>query len=450
MPRYHRHDDGSVSLVGTRPRDLERMRRFFALVYRASGHYRAVMDRSGLSPQDPPDQVLGRFPPTLREDYREVLQPEALSRQSGSRFVCDYSSGTTGQCVLRLATPPDELAEQAITEGVFRRAGMRGGDRFVCADVGFPEIYEFYARAARALGVSRASYLHLNRDYGRSLEPIRRLAPDVFLTLPSLLAGCWPHLGSIWPRGRSPIRSLIFMGEPMHPGLRGEVAETLGCRVYSFYGTTETGGMAGECDLGDGCHFDPTLIGPTLSQPRFIDEQTVQGELFLTTWHLRDHPVVKYRVGDVVQVTTRPCACGEASPRLSVVERTHEGFVIAGLKLRYQTVLGALKQVAADLDRLAITLSDLPESDGHTLLRLDLPDRFAPLERELLDVLKFKIFELDDLYQFGLVRFQLAFQADGTLDQRKLRRVTDRRRYLGDDPREDTAGPEPDRPLGGP
>ncbi len=110
------------------------------------------------------------------------------------------------------------------------------------------------------------------------------------------------------------------MGEPMHLGLRCEVAETLGCRVYSFYGTTETGGMAGECDLGVGCHFDPTLIGATIDRPEFIDEATVQGELSLTTWHLRDHPVVKYRVGDVVQVTTRPCGCGDASPRLAVVE----------------------------------------------------------------------------------------------------------------------------------
>jgi hypothetical protein len=144
-----------------------------------------------------------------------------------------------------------------------------------------------------------------------------------------------------------------------------------------------------------------------------------------------------------VQLTTRPCGCGEASPRLTVVERTHEGFVLAGLKLRYQTVLDALKPVAGDLDRLAITLSDLPESDGHTLMRLEIPDRLAPLERELLDVLKYKIFELDDLYQFGLVRFELDFRADGTLDRRKVRRVTDRRRYLGDDPREDAAGPAP-------
>lgn len=450
MVPFERHEDGSVSLVGTRGCDLERMSRFFARLHRVSDHYRAVMDRSGLSTADSPLEVLGRIPITSREDYRDRLQPEALTRLGGERFVCDYSSGSTGRCVLRLATPADELAEQAITERVFRRAGMRGGDTFVCADVGFPEIYEFYARAARVLGAGRTTYLHLNRDFGQSLEPIRRLAPDVFLTLPSLLARCWPHLRSAWPRGRSPLRSLLFMGEPMHPGLRREVAETLGCRVYSFYGTTETGGMAGECELGVGGHFDPGRIGATIVRPEFVDEMTVQGELHLTTWHLRDHPVVKYAVGDVVRITTRPCGCGEATPRLTVVERTHEGFVLAGLKLRYQTVLDALKTVAGDLGRLAITLSDLPEADGHTLMRLELPDRFAPLEGELLDVLKYRIFELDDLHQFGLVRFALDFVADAALEGRKIRRVTDRRAYLGDDPRAVAAAAAPERTPGRP
>jgi phenylacetate-coenzyme A ligase PaaK-like adenylate-forming protein len=431
MARFQRHADGSASLLGGDARDLDRMRRFFARLYRESGHYRAVMDCSGLSPEGAPVDVLGQFPRTSREDYRDILQPEALSRLSGERFVCDYSSGSTGRCVLRLATPADELAEQAITERVFRRAGMRGGDTFVCADIGFPEIYEFYFRAARTLGVRRATYLHLNRDFGRSLEPMGRLTPDVFLTLPSLLIRSWPHLRSVWHHGRSPVRSLVAMGEPLHAGFRREVSATLGCRVYSFYGTTETGGLAGECDEGAGGHFDPALIGATIAGPEFVDDQTVQGELFLTSWHLRDNPIVKYQAGDVVRITTASCACGEVSPRLTFVERTHEGFVLAGMKLRYQTILDALNSVAGDLALVAITLSDLPELEGHTLMRIDLPDRFAPRERELLEVLKYEIFELDDLYQFGLVRFELGFQTDEAFDQRKVRRVTDRRRYLG-------------------
>lgn len=435
MTRFQTNPDGSVSLVGTRERDIDRMRRFFASLRRVSEYYRDVLDGLSVSPGEPPSEVLGRFPTTSREVYQDVLRPEALTRLGRDRFVCDYSSGSTGQCVLRLATPADELAEQAVTEQVFRRAGVRGGDTFVCADVGFPEIYEFYARAARALGVARSTFLHLNRDFRRSLEPLPALAPDVFLTLPSLLAGCWPHLRSAWPEGRSPIRSLIFMGEPMYPGLRREVSETLGCRVFSFYGTTETGGMAGECGHGDGCHFDPGRFGVTVERPVFVDGTTVQGDLAVTTWHLRDHPVVRYAVGDVVRVTNGPCACGEPTPRLFLVERTHEGFVLAGLKLRYQTVLAALNRVAGDVDPMTITLSDLPDAEGHTLMRLDMPARFAHLETAFLEALRFRIFELDDLYQFGLVRFEIGFQNDAVTDRRKLRRVVDRRRFLGDESR---------------
>ena len=310
-----------------------------------SDHYRAVMDRTGLSPEDSPIEVLGRFPPTSREDYRDILQPEALSRLGGDRFVCDYSSGSTGRCVLRLATPADELAEQAVTERVFRRAGMRGGDTFVCADVGFPEIYEFYARAARALGVARATYLHLNRDYGRvdgaanpTLSPRRTSSSPCRVCWP----GACPTCVRPGPAAGSPSVPSIFMGEPMRPRVvrRCRRGGSAVASIPSGAWDHRDRWLAGECDLGAvGCHFDPTLIGREDDRParQVVDEATVQGELSLTTWHLRDHTVVKYGVGDVVRVTTRPCGCGETSPRLTVVERTHEGFVIAGARLRHQT-----------------------------------------------------------------------------------------------------------------
>ena len=59
--------------------------------------------------------------------------------------------------------------------------------------------------------------------------------------------------------------------------------------------------------------------------------------------------------------------------------------------------------------------------------------------------MKFKIFELDDLYQFGLVRFELDFHADEMFGRRKVRHVTDRRHGQGDDPWEDAGRPAPDR-----
>ncbi len=433
MNRFEQHPDGSVTLLGTREEDLDRIRRFFALLYREFGHYRGLMDSLGLSPGDSPTEVLGRFPVTTREDYREILQPEALSRLNRSRFVCDFSSGSTGRCVLRLATPIDELGEQAITERAFRRAGMSAGDRFVCADIGFPEIYDFYFRAARNLGVSQTTYLQLTRDYGRSLQPLARLEPNVYLTLPSILIRSWPHLRDLWPLGASPIRSLITMGEPIHPGFKKEVAERLGATVYSFYGTTETGGLASECALGDGSHFDPTTIGTTIAHPTFLDDETVQGELFQTSWLLRDHPVVKYQVCDVARITTKECPCGEKTPRLWIVERTHESFILAGMKLRYQALYESLNQVLTEpLGLLAINLTDLSESEGHTLMELELPDRFRSDEAALLNVLKFEIFELDDIYQFGLVRFQLTFKSEEEFKNRKVRRVNDQRRYLGE------------------
>lgn len=427
---FFKHTNGSVSLIENGARFIEQLRRYLQFLYRDSPHYHALMEQFGQSPASPPLDTLGGLPHTTKRDYREILQLETLSRLNGLPFVCDYSSGSTNRCVLRLATPIDELGEQAVTEDVFRLAGMRRGDHFVCMEVGLPEIYDFYFRAARSLGVRRTTYLHLTQEFGRSLAPLAALAPNVLLTLPSVLVRAWPHLRNTWPPRQSPIRALIHMGEPMHRDFRREVSQTLGCRIYSFYGTTETGGVAGECRFASGGHFDPTKILPTIKNPKFLDNVTVEGELFLTTLYIKFQSVLKYRVGDIARLTTAPCPCGDPRPRLSTRERTHDSFVLTGVKFRYQTILEALKQVAPKLAYLTITLLDLSDKQGHALLQIDLPDEFLRYEQPFMETLKHGIFELDDAYHLGLVQFQLRFHDPTELECRKIRRVIDNRAYM--------------------
>jgi phenylacetate-CoA ligase len=237
---------------------------------------------------------------------------------------------------------------------------------------------------------------------------------------------------AMWAFGQSPIRSLLYMGEPMGLDFRSEVAATLGCRIHSFYGTTEIGGIAGECEAGVGCHFDPSLVCPTILSPQFPDNNTVQGEVVFTTLHFKHHNVVKYQVGDVLRITTRPCPCGEATPRLVFIERTHDSAIIAGVNVRYHAILGALSRVAKGLDQLEISLTDLPEDEGHTLLRISLPKSYACQHADVLRVLQHDICELDDLFRFGLVRFEVKYVGEQSFPRRKARRITDYRRYVGD------------------
>jgi phenylacetate-coenzyme A ligase PaaK-like adenylate-forming protein len=220
------------------------------------------------------------------------------------------------------------------------------------------------------------------------------------------------------------------MGEPMHHDFRREVMETLGCHVYSFYGTTETGGIASDCEFAAGGHFDPAMVCPTVRNPTRLDDTTIEGEVLFTTLYIKYQSVVKYEVGDIVRLTTQPCPCGDPLPRLRFIERTHDSFILTGIKFRYQTILDAFREIVPELTQMSIRLSDISEEQGHTRLDIALPNEFAAHERPLLDILKHGIFEMDDVHQFGFVRFNLTFVKPGDFDERKVRGIVDRRKYM--------------------
>lgn len=418
----------SMTLVKDDPAFAEMVRSFFDRLQSVSPFYRQRIAEAGIELARPLE-LLSAMPVTTKADYRDALQAEALSALQSRFFISDYSSGSTDACVLRFSSVREELAEQVITEQVFRRAGMQAGDRFVCLEVGAPEIYDFYGRAARNMGAEQTTYLKVTKDYAASFDPLRRLNPQVVLTLPSLMIKAWPTVKCFWPHGQSPIRSFIHMGEALHPELKREIEAVWGCKVYSFYGTTELGGLGGECAHGNGCHFDPQLICPTLMHAHEILPGVWEGEGFFTTLHFQHQTVVKYRAGDVVQVDLNPCACGEQTPRLRFVERTNDSFILTGDKFRYDVVFEALRAVVPAIDLLTIRLSDVVDSD-QSLMTLVLPEAVENQRELILETMRYEIFELNSIYHYGFVDFALEFVSPEAFGERKMKRVIDERAYF--------------------
>lgn len=420
--------DNSLTVAEDSPHFNATATRFFNHLASVSPFYKKQIEQTGISTETPVE-LLSKMPITTKQHYRDVLQHEALQALQAGPFISDYSSGSTDKCVLRFSSAPEELAELEITEQVFRRAGMGADDRFACLEVGAPEIYDFYFRAARNVGATQTTYIKVTNDYKASFNPLLRLNPTVILTLPSLIVKAWPYVKDFWPHGESPIRSFIHMGEAMHPELKREIEAVWGCKVYSFYGTTELGGMGGECSCSSGCHFDPSLICPTLENYHEIEPGIFEGEGFFSTFHFRNQSVVKYRVGDIVRLDINPCPCGETTPRLRFIERTSDSFIITGDKFRYDTIFDALKSALPEMTLLTIRISDIPDSD-QTQLTFILPHAMAAQKKEILQIVQFGIFELDSVYHYGFAEFELQFVAPEKFGDRKMQRVVDERRFF--------------------
>ncbi|MGN7613902.1 phenylacetate--CoA ligase family protein [Magnetococcales bacterium HHB-1] len=416
------------------PYGQEPLHHFLIQLHQNSLYYRSLLEKTGFRVpfnQNIP-QLWNQLPPTEKQHYRDILQAEALQKINKTPFfVCDHSSGSTAQAVLRYSAPQDELAEQKITEIVFHRTGFTPEDRFICMDVGASEIYDFYFRAARTLGVSQCAFVHLTGRYQKSVAPLKDLAPTIILTIPSLLIRIWPHIRDFWPRHKAPIKTIIHMGEALHPALKKEIESHWRCKIFSFYGTTETGGMAGECHHQNGCHYDPLLTPITLLNPKKEDQYTYTGEALITTNHFTTQPVLKYRVGDHLRITNAPCPCGEPTPRLTFIERTNDSFLVAGVKFRHQMILDALRHIDEEIRYLSIILEDISEKEGNTRLTFRLAEPFAPLKEKLQHTLETEVFDMDVLHRLGLLKIQLEFIPETQFGERKIRKVHDQRQFLG-------------------
>ena len=440
-PDFHfiHHSTESVSVVPAGILFKDKLRKYFQYQIDTSAHYASVFHKLGLNSTHEPFATLNELPPTTKTDYRETLQLEALTRLNESTFVTDFSSGSTADSVLRLCAPADDLAEQHVTETAFSSTQMGPSDHFICMDIGATEIYDFYFRAARNLGVKRTSFMHLTQNYGQSCLPLKNLQPTVLLTVPSLLIRTWETIKDFWADSHCPIRTVIHMGEPMDANFRRMVEDHWGCRVHSFYGTTETGGIGMSCEDNSCIHFDPGLFTPTLEKAKRVNDEVFEGEVLFTTLHIRTQSMIKYRVGDHVRIDISPCPCGNHNPRMMFLNRTLEAFIIAGEKFHHAMILEGLRESASDLPFAVLVIEDLHSAEGDALLRVQLPDSYHQLEPQFRSTLENDIFELDALFRYGWVKFQIEFLPMEMFHGRKMIKVRDNRLHMGYGSREDTS-----------
>ena len=424
---FYTHSNGDISLFPSTC-DFDRVLfHYLDFIQETSPHYRASIQSANFTVHSDPFEIFDSLPYTTKETYREILKMEALREIGNTPFVTDFSSGSVAEPVIRICKSNDDLCEQDITETTFKRLDMGPDDCFVCVDVGAADIYDFYYRAARNLGVKAAHFLHLTSDMEASILPLLDLRPTILLTLPSLLVRTWPYIERFWQPAQSPIKTVIAMGEFIDPAFRIHVERQLACKVFSFYGTTEIGGLGGECKYQDGHHFDPRYVVPTIKSPTHINTEEIEGEVAYTTLHIHTQSVIKYEVGDVVKLSLIPCACGDATPRLWFRKRTTEDFILAGDKFSYDMFLNAFREEVPDITIMSLEINEPTTENSPTILSFKLPESFKGYELKLLDILKNGIFELDALFQYGLVDFYISFKPVTKFEGRKVRRVKDLR-----------------------
>jgi phenylacetate-CoA ligase len=118
------------------------------------------------------------------------------------------------------------------------------------------------------------------------------------------------------------LRALLAVSENIYPGQRELLEQLFDCRLFSFYGMTEKGALAAECEVSQELHVNPFygVLELIDEEGRPIEKPDTRGEIVVTGLISRAMPLFRFRTGDYASWSGGPCACGRALRRLRAVE----------------------------------------------------------------------------------------------------------------------------------
>jgi phenylacetate-CoA ligase len=305
---------------------LERLR---ALVAHATAHvpyYRRLLRTFDLRSLDDLRYVPLLEKRTMQERIDE-LTAENVPPSKRYYFTTAGSSGTPVGFWHDLAQQP---RERAFIRALWRRVGYTEGAR---------------SATLRGTVVKRGLWQH---DYANStlLMSSYHLTPDL---LPRYVARlrelrpkfvqAYPSSGAIVARymveaGEPPIRGMraILCGsETLFPEHRDLIEQAFGCRVYSWYGHSETIALGGECEHDRTIHLFPQYGYVELvdEDDRPVTERGAMGEIVATGLHARAMPLIRYRTGDLGVLGAERCErCKRPYRLLERIEGRTQEFVV--------------------------------------------------------------------------------------------------------------------------
>ena len=356
-----------------------RLKPQLAYNYERSPFYRRRFDELGMKPEDIRSWEDFQKIPTMNKDLHRRLQKESIE-QFGHPYgtlacapteefaLINATSGTTGMPTLYTSTKHDLTVMNELQARKFWRLGLRPGDRVLH---GF----------SLSLFVGGIPVIEAMRNYGLCVIAVgaeagsRRLLETAVLTRPRVLA-CTPSLAEYLVEkapeylGHSVrelgIEILICGGEPGAglPEMRQRLETAYGARIYDFIGATHTfHGMS--CDLEEyqGMHLISEdycileLLDPVTKQVMEIEDGVI-GEKVFTYLDFRGTPLLRYAIGDILQVFTKPCECGWPGLRFKIIGRSDDMLIVKGVNVFPAAIRNVVAQFA-------------PRTTGHMRVVLD-------------------------------------------------------------------------------
>ncbi len=360
--------------------------------YEKSIYYREEKFHSaGLTPDDIRTfKDFQKIPFMTKEEHRWI-QEESIRRfdHPYGLITCaplekiiriNSTSGTTGTPTLYTLTKNDVKVVNEMHSRKYWRAGLRPGNVVIQAlslsmfTGGLP-----LSDGLQAMGLCVVP-VGIEGGTKRIVDFSLLTKPDVLIATPSF----GEHLIEQTPKllGKEAkdlgIRWFFCAGEPGSgiPAVRKRLQEGFGAKVFDHTGGGHAfHGISCDTEPYQGMHFVSQdhcileLVDPKTKEPMEITDGAA-GEMAFTFIGWEGSPLMRYLLGDIIQVFTGPCPCGWPEMRFKIVGRADDMLIVKGVNI----YPNALKNVVEEF---------IPRTTGHLRILLDRP---GPLVRPPLRI----------------------------------------------------------------
>ncbi len=345
---------------------LKRLKAQVKYNYENSIFYKRKFDSVGCLPEDIQSfEDFEKLPLMTKNEHREA-QEESIERfgHPYGMITCapiekivriNSTSGTTGTPTLYTLTRHDVEVVNEMHARKYWRCGIRPGHIFLQA----LSFSMFTGGLPLSEGIMHlgAAVVPVGVEGGtrRVLDFIKLTAPDAMVATPSFgeyLIEKTPKL--IGKDARSlGIKWFFCAGEPGggNPEVRKHLSEGFGAKVFDHTG----GGHAFhgmECEEPpeqySGMHFISEdhclleLVDPKTKISIPIEEGVV-GEMVFTFLDWEGGPLMRYALGDILEIHTNPCHCGMPGIRFKIIGRADDMLIVKGVNVYPNAIKNAVQ-----------------------------------------------------------------------------------------------------------
>lgn len=124
------------------------------------------------------------------------------------------------------------------------------------------------------------------------------------------------------------LKAVILSGESHTKHMSMIIQKAFKIPIIDEYNANE-GFIAGTCEYGNLHLMEDTLIAEVLHEDGTISE-TGYGELLISFLHSTDYPFLRYKIGDIVEISDEKCTCGRVFKTITSLDGRKGSTVING------------------------------------------------------------------------------------------------------------------------